>query len=119
MEPITLITAALGFATPYLIKSGEKIAEDIGEEIWKIIKKPFSKEKQPRLANDLIDKSGREKIVEELLEKVKVDADYKLELEAAVKVAREKLETYNQKISNFGNIDKQVNIQNLKGNITF
>lgn len=33
MEPVTLITTALAIATPYLIKSGEKIAENVGEDI--------------------------------------------------------------------------------------
>jgi hypothetical protein len=41
IEPIALATTALTIATPYLLKSGEAIAEKIGEDIWKLIKKPF------------------------------------------------------------------------------
>ena len=33
MEPITLITTAIALATPYLLKTGESIAESIGEDV--------------------------------------------------------------------------------------
>ena len=43
MEPITLITTAIALATPYLTKTGERIAEGFGEDIWNLMKKPFAK----------------------------------------------------------------------------
>ena len=39
MEPITIITTALALATPYLAKTGEKVAEKIGEDVWNMLKK--------------------------------------------------------------------------------
>ena len=50
MEPVTLITTAIALATPYLLKTGESIAEGIGEDIWKLIKKPFTKDKEDQLS---------------------------------------------------------------------
>lgn len=46
MEPITLITSAMTMLTPYLIKSGEKIAEEMGASLWSWIKGKFSNNQQ-------------------------------------------------------------------------
>ncbi len=117
MEPITLITAALTLASPYLVKAGEQIAESIGEDIWKLIKKPFSKNDESILNTNLQDETEKEQFKKALLEKINLDSDYKKELEEAVIKAQNDLNAYQQNINNNGSIEKQINIQNNNGNI--
>ena len=118
MEPVTLITTALTLATPYLKKAGEKIAVGVGEDIWKLIKKPFSKKDEVALITDVQTESEKEKLKVALLEKINSDSTYKLELENAVEKGQKILnEYYQQNINNSGNIEKQINIQENKGNI--
>lgn len=120
MDPLTLVTAALTLATPYLIKSGEKIAEGIGEEIWNLIKKPFTKKEVVILDSDLQNDIEKEQLMTALLEKINLDNNFKQELENAVTKAQKVLKAnYQQNINNNGQIDKQINVQNLTGDINF
>lgn len=34
MDPMSLLTAAMTMLAPYLVKSGEKIAEEMGGSLW-------------------------------------------------------------------------------------
>lgn len=118
MEPITLITTAIALATPYLLKTGEKIAEGIGEDIWKLIKKPFTKNKSAEFDIDINNQQDKEKLLALLNEKLADDAEFKKELEIAVEKAQQELNAYyQQNINNNGQIEKQINIQNNSGNI--
>lgn len=118
MEPVTLITTAIALATPYLLKTGEKIAEDIGEDIWKRIKKIFTKSDNPNYTIDINDETEKEKLVQALTEKLKSDYEYKEELEKAVIKGQKELNAYyQQNIHNNGQIEKQINIQDNSGNI--
>ena len=118
MEPITLITTAIALATPYLIKTGESIAEGIGEDIWKLIKKPFTKDKEDELSIDINKQEDKDKLVTLLLEEIGKDNNFKQELETAVEKGQKDLNAYyQQNINNNGEIGKQINIQNNNGNI--
>ena len=120
MEPITLITTAIALATPYLLKTGESIAEGIGEDIWKLIKKPFTKDKETQFSIDINQKEEKDKLVKLLLGEIGKDDNFKLELETAVEKAQKDLNAYHQQnINNNGNIEKQVNIQTNSGDINF
>ncbi|MDD2634026.1 MAG: hypothetical protein PHW82_00845 [Bacteroidales bacterium] len=120
MEPITLLTTALALATPYLIKTGEKIAENIGEGIWNLIKRPFAKSKEIDSDFDINNEKDRENLIQLLTKKINDDIDFRNELERAVKNGEKELNTYyQQNITNNGKIDKQVNIQNITGDINF
>jgi len=119
MEPITLITTAIAMATPYLLKTGESIAEGIGEDIWKLIKKPFTKEKETQFTIDINQQEEKEKLVNLLLNEVGKDNNFKQELEAAVEKGQKELNAYQQNINNNGTIDKQINIQSNSGDINF
>ena len=94
MEPITLITTALTLATPYLIKTGEKFAEGIGEDIWKWIKKPFTKEEEKTIISDFQMERDSDKLKAALLEKVNEDNNFKEELENAINKAQKDLNAY-------------------------
>jgi ribosomal protein L16 Arg81 hydroxylase len=118
MEPISLITTALALATPYLIKTGEKFAEGVGEDIWKWIKKPFTKPDEKNLLKEFNLDRDSDKLKVALLDKLNEDHDFKQEFENAVTNAQNKLNSYyQQNINNTGNIEKQINIQDNKGNI--
>lgn len=118
MEPITLITTAIAMATPYLLKTGESIAEGIGEDIWKLIKKTFTKDKENQLSIDINKQEDKDKLVTLLLEEIGKDNNFKQELETAVEKGQKDLNAYyQQNINNNGEIDKQINIQVNSGNI--
>jgi hypothetical protein len=117
MEPITLITTALAFATPYLIKTGEAIAEKVGEDIWNVIKKPFQKDKSTISKFDINNPEEKERLVESLIEFMRNNPNYKTELESAVVIGERELKGLQQNIYNEGQIEKQINIQNNTGNI--
>jgi hypothetical protein len=42
MEPIALVTAAVAFLSPYLVKAGEKTAETIGEKLPEAVGKVWN-----------------------------------------------------------------------------
>jgi hypothetical protein len=120
MEQITLITTAIALATPYLLKTGESIAEGIGEDIWKLIKKPFTKNKEAEFSIDINQQNEKDELVNLLLEEINRDTNFKIELETAVKKGQKELKAYfQQNINNIGNIEKQVNIQTNSGDINF
>ena len=120
MEPITLIVTALTLAKPYLIKSGEKFAEGVGEDIWKWIKKPFINEEEIEIISNFQLDRDSEKIKTALLEKFSQDVEYKREFEKAIDIAQKEITSNNQQnITNNAAIEKQVNIQNLTGDVNF
>jgi hypothetical protein len=119
MEPLTLATTALALATPYLIKTGEKIAENIGESIWKLISRPFSKEDEKSLASSIQHGEAKDRFITDLIEKINSDNHFRQELENAVHNAQKSLNASQQNITNNGQIEKQVNIQNITGDISF
>lgn len=112
MEIITLATTALTLATPFIEKVGEGTARKVGEDIWNLIKKPFLKK------NKNIEEMSREDIQTTLVEILNEDEIFKSELENSVVNAQTKIDNITQSINNNGNIDKQVNIGNVNGNIT-
>jgi hypothetical protein len=118
MELITLATTALTLASPYLVKSGEKIAENIGEGIWNFIKKPFTSENDKKLISDLSINDNIEIIKAELINKLSKDPVFEAELRKAVENAQSQLiNNAQQNINNSGEIEKQINIQQNSGNI--
>ena len=117
MEPITIISTAIALATPYLIKSGESVAEKIGEEVWELLKKPFTKEKREELFVAPPEEKQLELIKKELLVKITDDPEYRKELLQTISRAQANLNQQN--INNQGKVEKQINIQTNSGNIKF
>nr|WP_321375744.1 hypothetical protein [uncultured Bacteroides sp.] len=118
MEPITIITTAMGLLTPYLIKTGEKISEEVGESLWTWIRKRFSQQGNEHQLPELSDSDFQEKIKKLLLEKIDLDENFKRELEIEIEKKQRKLNYKNlQNIENKGHIGKQINIQENHGNI--
>lgn len=118
MEIITLVTLAFNLAKPFLTKTGEKFSENIGEDIWKFIKKPFIKESEEKLIAELKSEDKQNEFKNELIEKINHDPNFETELRALVEDAQQKIaNNYQQNINNNGSIEKQINIQHNSGNI--
>ncbi len=118
MDPITLVTAAVAITTPFLIKSGEKLAESIGEDMWNWIKIKFTKKEEEDILRNPQD-GLEDRLSKVLLEKIELNPDFKKELEETLHDIEKKHQSYfQQNITTNGNIEKQVNIQEVKGNIT-
>lgn len=113
MEILTLATTALTLISPFLEKIGEGTSRKIGEDIWNLLKKPFQKK------NMDIDKMGKKEIEIELIEILKNDSDFKNQLENFIFNAQNQINSINQNINNNGSIEKQINITNNTGNISF
>lgn len=115
MSLIALATTALTLATPYLVKTGEKIAEKIGEEIWNFIKTPFGTNEN---TTDMTLSENQESFKQELIDKLNTDSKFENELRSLIENAEKQLVSNTQQIiNNNGNIEKQVNIGNVSGNI--
>lgn len=117
MELITLATTALTLATPYFIKTGEKLAENVGEEIWNLIKKPFlskSREIDITIPNS---EDEMTKFKDELIIRLSNDPSLVSNLKIIVEKAQKELSNNTQQILNEGSIEKQINIQNNSGSI--
>lgn len=116
MEPMTLLSAAMTMLTPYLVKSGEKIAEEMGGSLWTWIKSKFNgKAKLPANPSE----SDQQEIQKQLMMAVASDSQFAKELEEIM----EKIRTSGQESSgqmniiNNGTVQKQVNITNNSGSI--
>ena len=116
MDPITLITTTMAVLTPYLVKSGEKVAEEMGASLWTWLKEKFSNNKQLPTAPSESDKST---IQLQLMYDIAQNKEFALALEKKIQEIKEEL--YSQgsmNIENNGTIEKQVNITNNSGPIT-
>ena len=111
METITLVTTAFTLAKPFLEKIGEGTSRKIGEDIWNLIKKPFTKKGKD------INGLSMDEINSELTQILTEDFNFKKELEEFITNAQ-KVDAINQNIQNNGNIENQVNIGSNVGNIS-
>lgn len=117
MEPITLITTALAMATPYLLKTGESIAEKVGEDIWNVIKTPFVK-KNVDIPFDLNSEEAKNKLIDLIKDEISQDIQYQNLLRIAIERGNEQLNSYSQQnINNNAEVQKQINIQTNSGSI--
>lgn len=116
MEPITLITSAMTMLAPYIVKSGEKIAEEIGASLWTWLKeKFFNKDQLPTSPSE----SDKNAIQLQLMSEIAKNTEFASALE-------KKIQELNQKscsqgimnVENNGTVEKQVNITNNSGSIS-
>ncbi len=116
MELITLASSALGLAMPYLVKTGEAIAEKVGEDIWGLVKSLFSSEEQNTVQSQLLANQNNDDIVQLLIDRLNQNPELRTQLEDFVIKGQETLSN-NQTINNAGNVDRQINITQNSGNI--
>ena len=116
MDPITLITSAMTILLPYLVKSGEKIAEEMGASLWTWLKGKFGNNKHLPISPLESDKNA---IQLQLMSEIAQNAEFALALEK--KIQELKQESCNQgvmKVENNATVEKQVNITNNSGSIS-
>ena len=77
MDIITLASTALALAQPFLNKVGEGVSRKVGEDIWNLIKKPFSKNEE---VNETKFLENTEDFKQELIVKLNEDLNFKNEL---------------------------------------
>jgi hypothetical protein len=53
MTPNEIALATIAFLSPYLIEGGKELAKSAGKEVWELIKKPFTSDKEKALLTDL------------------------------------------------------------------
>ena len=102
-----IATTAIATALTYAAKGGEEIAKGMGKDLWELIKKPFTKEKDKALIQTLEQNPGDEK--------TKGIAEYKLVefLEDNPSLAKE-IEELCKQIPDSGK--QKDNMLTLKGN---
>ena len=116
MELITLASSAIGLAMPYLVKTGESIAEEVGKDIWNLVKSIFGSSEENSVQEQLVTGENNDEIIQLLIDKLSENLVLKNQLETAVLKAQDQL-SINQTINNNGTIDKQININQNSGNI--
>jgi hypothetical protein len=116
MELITLATSAIGLVMPYFVKTGEAIAEKVGEDIWSLVKSIFTSEEQNTMQTELISNPNNDEIIQLLVEKLNENSELRNQIESAVVNGRITLSN-TQTINNSGAVEKQINIGQNSGNI--
>lgn len=116
MDPITLITSAMTILSPYLVKSGEKIAEETGASLWSWLKGKFSNNQQLPTSPSEPDKNA---IQLQLMSEIARNTEFALSLEKKIQELKQK--SFSQGIMNVennGTVEKQINITNNSGSIS-
>ena len=117
MEPITLALAAYTMAKPFLAKTGEGIARKVGEDIWNLIKSPFTKSGDKNIEVAALE--NFQEFQSKLEHFVKNQPDFAAELSALVEKSKATLSGNSQQnVNSFGEVGRQINIQQNSGNIT-
>ena len=116
MDPITLITSAMTMLSPYIVKYGEKIAEEMGASLWSWIKGKFSNNQQLPTSPSETDKNA---IQLQLMSEIARNAEFALSLEKKIQELKQKSSNQGiMNIENNGTVEKQVNITNNSGSIS-
>jgi hypothetical protein len=119
MDISMIASTAITLLGPYLVKSGEKIAEGIGKDIWELIKKPFKSDKEKALLKQLEENPSDQKIqgkieatLENILEENPVLVDT---LKKIVEKAQAQGVSKTTIISNSENVLSDVQIHHIGG----
>ena len=109
MEVTSLVLLAYSLAQPFLEKTQEGIARKIGEDIWTLMKKPFEKKGIKQV--DQYAQEQKEDFKKELESELNKNEAFKVELQDLIEISQ-------QNLNNYGEVEKQINIQNNSGNIS-
>lgn len=116
MEIATLALAAYTLAKPFLDKTQEGIAKKVGEDIWNLIKKPFTKKGNNKVEE--LAQTKPEEFTTELQKELQNDPQLVQSLLTLVSEGQKLIGSNNQQnINTYGEIQKQVNIQTVNGDI--
>ena len=116
MDPVTLITSAMTLLTPYLVKSGEKLSEEIGASLWSWLKGKFSTNRQLPASPVESDKKAIQLL---LMSEIAENAEFALSLEKKIQELEQRFYSQgNMNVENNGTVEKQINIINNSGSIS-
>lgn len=115
MDPITLLTSTMTMLTPYIVKSGEKVAEEMGADLWNWLKSKFATNKQlPKTVSE----ADQNAVQLQLMTEISSDAEFAKALEAKIAEIKSGCNQYGMKVENNGTVEKQLNITHNSGSIT-
>lgn len=115
MDPLTLLTTAMTMLTPYIVKSGEKVAEEMGADLWNWLKSKFATNKQ---LPETVSEADQNTVQRQLMSEISSNTEFAKALEAKIAEIKSGCNQYGMKIENNGTVEKQLNITNNSGNIT-
>lgn len=113
MDPITLLTATMSVLSPYIVKSGEKIAEEMGASLWTWLKEKCCNNKQLPTAPS---ESDNTTIQSYLMFEIAQNEEFAFALEK--KMQEMLCNQGSMNVENNGTVEKQVNITNNFGHIS-
>lgn len=111
MDIISLVTTAMFFLKPFLKKSGEKVAEEIGSSLWTWLGDKLSRKKELPVKCSEVE-------VEEVQTYLESELANNPVLEKALEAKLQEIQSSPQGqmiIENKGKVEKQVNITNMSG----
>jgi Tfp pilus assembly protein PilN len=111
----TLAAAAVSALVPFLVKGGEQIAENAGEDLWKLIKGKFTGDKAQKKLDKLKekpeDKEIQERVKHELIDELEGDTDFAQQLQAILDQLPQAAKSNVQNISG----ERNIGIQDVSG----
>jgi len=111
----TLAAAAVSALVPFLVKGGEQIAENIGEDLWKLVKSKFTGDKAQKKLDKLKekpeDKEIQERVKHELMDELEDDPDFAGQLQAILEKLPQAAKSNVQNISG----ERNIGIQDVSG----
>ena len=115
MEIGLLIESAMALLTPFLMKSGEKVAEGIGCSLWSWIKSKISKKAVVPDTPGPDDASDIQSVLETV---IAANGSFAKELEEKIAELQQSTSIQGQiTVQNTGTIDKMVNVTSNSGTI--
>lgn len=111
MDIVSLVTTAMFFLKPFLKKSGEKVAEEIGSSLWTWLSDKLNRKKE-------LPAKCSEVEVEEVQTYLQSELANNPALEKALEAKLQEIQSSSQGqmiIENNGTVEKQVNITNMSG----
>lgn len=118
MEIVSLAILAYTFAKPFIDKTAEGLATKVGEDIWTLIKSPFEQKGKANIEEYA--KDNAKEFKKELEIELATNDHFRTILQEKIEKAQFELSgNFQQNINTQGSIEKQVNIQNNSGNLSF
>lgn len=119
MTSTSLMITTINLLKPFFVKTGDKIAEKIGEDLWVFIKRKLSTNNEHKLFKQEPSFSDFEsELKHTLVSKIDADHNFKEELELKIIYFQKSL-LKSEDICNYGRVTNQVIIQINSGEINF
>lgn len=116
MDILTLASTAFILAKPFLEKTQEGVARKVGEDIWNLIKTPFTKKGKDKVEE--LAGTDQELFKTELQQYLLEDETFAKQLNELINQSQNLLNgNFQQNINSYDKVEKQINIQTNSGNI--